>query len=248
MATKSLCVLICGLLVACIAPPRKPLARIVGDEESARWDTSTTAVQGGAGAVGQSAARGGSVGTVRSAESVSLSVSGGVGGSSSAPASWHPTDWVRWKSALENYVPSVRPGNQTALNTGRSAFASYLIAMHKRIHPIFADSFLGSLDQLPATHPLNDPRLRTEIEIILEQKSGDLVRMGVTNASGTVAFDIAALESVRRAAPFGQPPPEVVSPDGNVYVHWAFRRNTEACSTFNARPFMLKGQPKAAAD
>jgi hypothetical protein len=160
--------------------------------------------------------------------------------------SWHPTDPSRWRSAIENYVPSVRPGNQTALNTAKSAFASYLVAIHNRIHPLFADTFLSSLDSLPSSHPMNNESLSTEIEIILDQESGNVVRMGVTKFSGITAFDIAALDSVKRAAPFGTPPREIVSPDGNVYLHWEFHRNNEACSTFNARPFLLKAQPKTA--
>ncbi len=160
--------------------------------------------------------------------------------------SWHPMDPSRWRSAIENYVPSVKPGNQTALNTARSAFAGYLNAIHNRIHPIFADSFLGSLDNLPASHPMNNEELSTEVEIILDQESGNVVRMGVTKFSGITAFDIAALDSVKRAAPFGAPPREIVSPDGNVYLHWEFHRNSEACSTFNARPFILKAQPGTA--
>jgi hypothetical protein len=160
--------------------------------------------------------------------------------------SWHPSDPSRWKSAIENYVPSVRPGNQTALNTARSAFAGYLNAIHNRIHPLFADTFLSSLDSLPASHPMNNEQLSTEVEIILDQESGNVVRMGVTKFSGITAFDIAALDSVKRAAPFGTPPREIVSPDGNVYLHWEFHRNQEACSTFNARPFLLKAQPASA--
>lgn len=160
--------------------------------------------------------------------------------------SWHPMDPSRWRSAIENYVPSVKAGNQTALNTARSAFAGYLNGIHNRIHPIFADSFLGSLDNLPASHPMNNDQLSTEIEIILDQESGNLVRMGVTKFSGVTAFDIAALDSVKRAAPFGAPPHEIVSPDGKVYLHWEFHRNQEACSTFNARPFILKAQPSTA--
>ena len=160
--------------------------------------------------------------------------------------SWHPMDPSRWKSAIENYVPSVRLGNNTALNTARSAFAGYLNAIHNRIHPLFADSFLSSLDSLPASHPMNNEQLSTEIEIILDQESGNVVRMGVTKFSGITAFDIAALDSVKRAAPFGTPPHEIVSPDGRVYLHWEFHRNAEACSTFNARPFILKAQPGTA--
>src|SRR6478736_12935 len=160
--------------------------------------------------------------------------------------SWHPMDPSRWRSAIENYVPSVQLGNQTALNTAASAFGSYLSMIHNRIHPIFADSFLGSLDNLPAGHPMNNKDLSTEVEIVLDQESGNVVRMGVTKFSGITAFDIAALDSVKRAAPFGAPPQAIVSPDGKVYLHWEFHRNEYACSTLNARPFMLKAKPGTA--
>jgi hypothetical protein len=44
-----------------------------------------------------------------------------------------------------------------------------------------------------------------------------------------------------RAAPFGPAPPEILSPDGNVYVHWQFYRNPfYACSTYFAHPYLLK--------
>ena len=160
--------------------------------------------------------------------------------------SWHPMDPSRWRSAIENYTPSVQLGNQTALNTAASAFGSYLSMIHNRIHPIFADSFLSSLDNLPSGHPMNNQDLSTEVEIVLDQESGNVVRMGVTKFSGITAFDIAALDSVKRAAPFGTPPRAIVSPDGKVYLHWEFHRNQYACSTLNARPFILKAQPGTA--
>jgi hypothetical protein len=161
--------------------------------------------------------------------------------------SWQSLGIERWRSAIENYVPSVKPGNQTALNTARVPFAGYLNAVHNRLHPIFADSFLASLDSLPASHPMNRPDLVTFLEIVLSQDDGHIVRMGVTRTSGVTAFDIAALESVQRASPFGAPPREIVSPDGNVYFHWEFYRNPYyACSTYFAHPFILKAAPKAA--
>jgi hypothetical protein len=151
----------------------------------------------------------------------------------------------RWRSAIENYVPSVKDGNQTALNTARVPFASYLNAVHNRIHPVFADSFLSSLDRLPGNHPMNQPNISTNLEIVLDRVEGRLVRMGVTKTSGVTAFDIGALESIYRAQPFGAPPREIVSPDGNVYLHWEFHRLPYyACSTYFARPFILKANPK----
>jgi len=50
------------------------------------------------------------------------------------------------------------------------------------------------------------------------------------------AFDIAALDSVQRASPFGKPPKAIVSPDGAVYFHWEFHRDpVYACSTMETR-------------
>ena len=164
--------------------------------------------------------------------------------------SWAMVGLGRWKSAIENYVPHVKPGNQTALNTRGVAFANYLNAMHQRIHVIFADSFLPSLDQFPKNHPLNNFDMHTELEIILNQTDGGVVTMGIVKTSGATAFDVNALEAVNKAAPFGKPPSEIVSPDGNVYLHWEFHRNPDmACSTWFAYPYILKGpaspEPKA---
>jgi len=159
---------------------------------------------------------------------------------------WRPVGIERWRSAIENYVASVKPGNQTALNTARVPFANYLVQIHNRIHPIFAETFLDSLDSLPDSHPMNRREITTNVEIVLDPDEGRVERMGVTKTSGVTAFDVAALESVQRAQPFGPPPREIVSPDGNVYFHWEFHRNRdEACSTQFARPFILKGQPRS---
>jgi TonB family protein len=157
--------------------------------------------------------------------------------------SWTASNFEKWRSAIENYVSSVKPGNTTALNTAAVPFATYLNGMHNRIHPIFADTFLGSLDSLPGTHPMNDPKIFTSLEIVLTRE-GQIVKMGVVKTSGITAFDIAALDSVQRASPFGPAPGAIISPDGNVYLHWEFHRDEQyACSTMNARPIMLKSAP-----
>jgi TonB family protein len=159
--------------------------------------------------------------------------------------SWVASNFERWRSAIENYVSSVKPGNQTALNTASSPFATYLNGMHNRIHPIFADSFLGSLDALPKNSPLNDQKLMTRLEIILT-KEGHILRMGIVKASGVTAFDVAALDAVQRASPYGPAPSAIVSGDGRVYLHWEFHRDeVYACSTQGARPYILptRGTP-----
>jgi TonB family protein len=161
--------------------------------------------------------------------------------------SWKSLGLEHWKPALENYVATVQPGNQTALNTARVPFARYLNAIHARIHPVFADSFLDSLTRLPKDHPLNREEMSTHLEIVLSKEDGRIVRMGITKSSGVTAFDVGALDSVQKASPFGTPPEVIVSPDGNVYLHWEFHRIPHyACSTYFARPYILKGAPGTA--
>jgi TonB family protein len=159
------------------------------------------------------------------------------------PSPPRPIRFDRYRAAVENYVPTVQPGNITALNAARVPFATYLVAVHNRIHPLFADQLLGSLGNLPPGHPLNGD-LSVHLEIVTAKDTGKIVRMGVTKASGATAFDVAALDAVSRAAPFGKAPDVIASPDGNVYLHWEFHRDPiDACTTRNARPYILKSAP-----
>jgi hypothetical protein len=161
--------------------------------------------------------------------------------------SWKAVGIERWRPAIENYVATVKLGNQTALNTAAAPFATYLNRIHNRLHPIFAVNYLGFLDGLPGSAGLHDKDMKTNLEIVLSQSTGSIVKMGVTRTSGVTAFDISALESVQRASPFGAPPSSIVSPDGNVYLHWEFHRNPLfACSTYFARPYIIKVPQKTA--
>ncbi|MFO0628687.1 MAG: energy transducer TonB [Polyangiales bacterium] len=147
-------------------------------------------------------------------------------------------DWAVTRAALENFVTNVRVGNQTALRAAASPFAGYIVAMHNRIHRTFADGFIPGLAALPESSPLNDRTLHTTLEIIIE-RDGRLHRINIVRSSGTLPFDVAAMNSVRRAAPFGEAPAAILSGDGRVYVHWGFYRNERQCGPFNAEPFIL---------
>ncbi len=87
---------------------------------------------------------------------------------------------------------------------------------------------------------MNEVDLHTRLEIVVD-RSGKLVQTGVVKTSGLTVFDVAALEAVDRAQPFEPPPIDIVSADGNVYMHWIFYRDDRcACSTMNCRPFLLR--------
>jgi TonB family protein len=158
--------------------------------------------------------------------------------------SWKNSDLSRWRAAIENYVAEVRPGSVTNLGTAASPFATYFTQIHLRVHPIFSEDFVDYLTSLPANHPLNDPKLVTVIEIVLTSE-GTIDHLGVVRHSGQTAFDVAALDAIDRAAPFGKPPAAIISYNGKVYLHWEFHRDDWRCSTANAAPYIL-AKPDAA--
>jgi TonB family protein len=128
-----------------------------------------------------------------------------------------------------------------ALDAARVPFAQYLNDLHVRIHPIFADELLAAMNETRGPWPQS---LRTVLALVIDQKTGKLKRVGVVEASGVTAFDIAALATIDRALPFKPVPEAIASPDGNVYIQWEFHPDpVDACTTRNARPLILKSAP-----
>jgi TonB family protein len=165
-------------------------------------------------------------GDTRSSPAISPLATSSAVPSASQRRPWTPEDDRR----VKDYVSHVEAEHPEA---------PYLSEMHKRIHAIFSDSFLSSLDSLPKTDPLNDKQLVSNLEIVLTP-DGRLLRATVMKTSGVTAFDNAAVDSVERGAPFGPAPPAVVSRDGDVHITWAFHRDgVWSCSQINARLLML---------
>ena len=150
-------------------------------------------------------------------------------------------EWREFRAAIENYVPNVRPGNQTALNAAASPFANYIAGVHRRIHREFAHGFLRRLPG-GATSPFADRTLNSKLEIILN-RDGTVHRVGVVKPSGFLLFDQGAFRSVMRGQPYPEPPASILSGDGRVYIHWGFYRNERQCGTFNAEPYILPNPP-----
>jgi TonB family protein len=147
------------------------------------------------------------------------------------------------KSSLENFVPDVKPGNQTALKTRAHPYALYIARMHRRIHELWGFGFLEDLDNKGADYPLNDPNLWTNIEVSVNP-DGTVCNITVVKTSGKTEFDVAAIDSVASAAPFESTPEVIRSPDGRIYLHWGFYRNWRQCGTFNVEPFILDKAPE----
>jgi len=150
----------------------------------------------------------------------------------------------RVRSALENFITEVKPGNQTALNTRAAPFAQFITRMHRKIHELWAFGFMAGMDDKPASVPLNNPALVAKLEIVLDGQ-GNVDRVAVVRSSGLTIYDSAAIDVVYSAAPYPTPPPTILSGNGKVYIHWTFHRNEEACGTAGVDYFILNNGPKA---
>lgn len=149
------------------------------------------------------------------------------------------------KAAMENFVPNVRYGNQIAINTRRSVYASYLARIHRKIHRLWGGQYLHHLDlNFSAGHPLSNPRLLTKVEMVIDGKSGEVKEVVIVDSSRNYDYDTEAVRVSLVVSPHGPAPRQIVSPDGNVYVHWRFWRDTRQCGTFGASVFVVDNTGK----
>jgi TonB family protein len=146
------------------------------------------------------------------------------------------------KSSLENFVPDVRPGNQTALKTRAHPFALYIARMHRRIHELWGFGFLEDLDNKGADDPRNDPNLWVNLEMSVNT-DGTVHKVTIAKTSGNTEFDVAAVDTVISAGPYETTPEAIRSVDGRVYLRWGFYRNWRQCGTFNVEPYILSEVP-----
>jgi len=146
------------------------------------------------------------------------------------------------KSSLENFVPDVRAGNQTALKTRAHPFALYVARMHRRIHELWGFGFLESLDDKGADYPLNNPDLWVNLELSVNP-DGSIHKVTIAKTSGKTEFDVAAVDTVISGGPYDQTPEAIRSVDGRIYLRWGFYRNWRQCGTFNVEPYILTDVP-----
>jgi TonB family protein len=155
--------------------------------------------------------------------------------------------WKAVRSALENFIPEVRPGNQTALSTRAHPFALYVARMHRQIHKLWGFGFLEDLDRKPDGNSMNNMQLWTMVEIVV-MPDGSVAKATVVRPSGILPYDVAALDTVFSSAPYPPTPRDIRSADGRVYMHWRFHRDHRQCGTFGVDPYILTTPPKGPID
>jgi hypothetical protein len=156
----------------------------------------------------------------------------------------------KWAQAMAPHTTQVTDHNQLPIGNKRGTLARYLNTIHQHIHPLYERGWLRALELAHDT-AIDDASsgASATLELTIAGEEGALRQLIVLETNATPAFVRGALESISRAAPFGAPPDEILSSDGNLYVQWQlFRDPAYACSTYFARPFILdlsrKGSPE----
>ena len=150
---------------------------------------------------------------------------------------------ARIRSSLENFIPEVKPGNQTALNTRAAPFAAFIAAMHRSIHELWGFGILQDWDELGGGSPLNDENLMTNLELVLNG-DGSVDKVTVVQGSKYLPFDVAAIDVAYSAGPYPTPPREIRSGNGKIYIHWRFYRDGRQCATSGVDYFILDNKGK----
>jgi hypothetical protein len=148
----------------------------------------------------------------------------------------------RVQSALENFIPEVKPGNQDRLNTRAAPFAAFIARMHRSIHKLWGFGMLEEWDERSGSNPLNNPDLLTTLELVLNG-DGTLEKVTIVKTSGLLEYDAAAIDVAYSAGPYPDPPREIRSKNGKIYVHWRFYRDARQCATSGVDYFILNNPP-----
>ena len=111
--------------------------------------------------------------------------------------------------------------------------------MHRSIHELWGFGQLEEWDEKPGSSPYNNRNLVTELEFVLNG-DGTIDRIGVARSSGLLEYDVAAVDVAYTAGPFPDPPREIRSANGKIYVHWHFFRDERQCATSGADPYILE--------
>jgi TonB family protein len=114
--------------------------------------------------------------------------------------------------------------------------------MHRQIHELWGFGFLEDLDGKSPGSPMNKRDLSVKLEIVLNA-DGTVDKATIVRPSGILTFDVAAIDTVENAGPFEEPPQEIHSSNGKIYLHWTFHRDERQCSPYFADPFILDNPP-----
>ena len=119
-------------------------------------------------------------------------------------------------NAPQNYLPDLDVGNETLLNAQKFKYASFFIRMKRQLENVWSPR------PIVFKYNLNGRFYNTKLSIRMDQ-NGHLLSVKVVDSSGNPFLDQEALRSVQKAAPFLNPPQQLLDQNQQLYIpSWSF--------------------------
>ena len=130
------------------------------------------------------------------------------------------------QSSISTYHPDIKTADITALDTDKGSLQYYTfhLRLREQLRPRWIQILRDIINSVPQSTLKRIgivPRITT-LEVILD-KDGQYVGAIIVNSSSERLLDIAAKESFKKAAPFVNPPKDMVEEDGYIYLPFSFR-------------------------
>ncbi len=127
------------------------------------------------------------------------------------------------ESSISEFIPGVKEGAFTALNTNQFTYYSFFSRVNEQIRTRWVDrvrQFAGRQGPREMQLLAQYERL-TEIEILLSPE-GDFIKGVVLRSSGYPDLDQTGIDAFRNAAPFINPPKEMIDEQGMIRLTYSF--------------------------
>jgi len=138
--------------------------------------------------------------------------------SQASPASPYSTP-----SATDDYLKDVKEGDFTRLNTRRFEHYSFYSRVKGQLrshwNPLIRQEVYFIFSTQRSVASLD--KKRTTLRVTLD-KNGYLKQVELLTTSGNRKIDMAAIQAFRTAAPFPNPPAELLEKDGHLRLFWDF--------------------------
>lgn len=124
-------------------------------------------------------------------------------------------------STVGEFIPGIKEGAFTALNTDRYAFYTFFARINEQVRSRWIRNlraFTESLTEAQLSKFAGRDWI-TEVDIQLD-RDGGVVRALIMRSSGSDELDQAAILAFEDAAPFANPPRELVEEDGLIHLRY----------------------------
>ncbi|MBI2609210.1 MAG: TonB family protein [Deltaproteobacteria bacterium] len=125
-------------------------------------------------------------------------------------------------STTDDYLPDVEESEETALNSKEFLFYSFYARIKEKLRVHWTDNLKTIMREQQAYRTIaSNQDYITKLRIQLRD-NGELKNVFVIASSGDTSLDNAAVRAFEQAAPFPNPPKNMIESDGSVKLRWDF--------------------------